>query len=232
MWTAASALYLMGESARTHEQTLPVLLQLTASSDGPRRAAAAYALGGIARNIDDAVGQLLELTHDPYVDEHGYGGHLVAGYAMTALGNIGRQSDRVVPRLVEMLGTFEEFDSDMSYGGNHARLVAALQQFGRPPATVIPAVIACLERSLSEGIDDWNDKDLLELLTSIGPDASSALPVLEKLAIADEQQRREAEEREREDYDEDEADDATNTATDDDESSIRKTIRAIGGTRN
>src|SRR5262249_53871037 len=107
-WPAACALHQMRDAARSYEQTVPVLLRLTALPEAQRRAAAALALGGVAGGIDVAVDRLLELTHDTYEVDRIYKGHIVAGVAMTALGEIGRQADRVVPRILDMFDSFEE----------------------------------------------------------------------------------------------------------------------------
>lgn len=227
-WAAANTLYQMQDTARRHEQTVSTLLRVSTASEGQRRAAAAFALGGVARGLDVAVDRLLELTHDTHKDELGYGGHIVAGVAMTALGKIGRQPDSVVPRVSEMFDSFEEFDSDMGYGGNHARQVEALTGFAPAPALVMPVVIACLERRLNEGMDHWNDDDLLSLLRSYGAEAKSALPVLEKLAAAeDDLRQREAETWDNEDDEDFDDANAGESDSHSDDSPIRATIRAI-----
>jgi hypothetical protein len=226
-WAAAHTLYQMRDSARSHEQTVPVLLRLTASPEGQRRAAAAFALGGVARGLDVVVDRLLELTHDTHEDEFGYGGQIVAGLAMTALGEVGRQSNRVIPRVLEMFESFEEFNSDMGYGGNHARQVEALKRFGRAPALVIPVVIASLERRQNEGMERWNDDDLLSLLRSYGSEAKPALPILEKLAVAEGDLRRQEPEEWVSEGDEEVDEIEGDTGLQNDDSLIRETIRAI-----
>jgi hypothetical protein len=230
MWSAAYTLYQMGASARKHDQTIRTLLRLTKSPDGQRRAAAAYVLGGVARGMDEPVGPLLELTYDKHADEQGYGGHIVAGCAMTALGEIGRQPEQVVPRILEMFDTFEEFDSDMGYGGIHARQVEALKRFGRAAVSAVPVVTRCLEQRLIEGVDQWNDGDLLELLRGFGRDATPALPVLRQLDIARQNYHRQ-EEQDWDEVEEGNGGDTYENAADGEreESQIRKTIRAIEG---
>jgi|GEM_PF-3622374 len=227
-WSAARTLYPMGESARVYQETVPVLLRVTYSTEGQRRAAAALALGGVSRGLDVAVDRLLELTYDKHEDEEGYGGQIVAGVAITALGEIGRQPDRVVPRILELFDSFEEFDSDMGYEGSHARQVEALQGLGRAPELVIPVIIASLERRLNEGMDHWNDHDLLSLLRSYGSEAKSALPILQKLAAAEDdliRQQAEALASEDDDYAADI--DAGDADLQNKDSLIRKTIRTI-----
>lgn len=185
VWNAASTLHAMGEPARAHHQALPVLLEMTESPDGQRRAAAACVLGAVARGLDDAVDPLLVLTRDPYADELGHGGHVVAGCAVTALGEIARQGDRVVPRLIAMLDSFHEFDPDMGYGGEHARLCGALQAFGPDEAAAaMPWLLRDLERRVKLDIDGWYGSDVLALIEHIGPAASEAVPLLEQLDAA------------------------------------------------
>ena len=230
-WNAAQTLHEMGSSARNHDQAIPILLQLSESPEGPRRAAAAYALGGVARGIDDAIGRLLEMTYDECADEDDYG-HLVAGCAVTALGEIGRQPDRVIPRFMEMFDTFEEFDVDMGYGGCHARLCEALKSFGAAASSAIPVLIRTLERGLTTDAEEAYDGDILDLLGSFGPAAIEAIPVLEKLDRAREEylyrEQCEWEEDEDDDYDDD--DQCEDTPDDsEEESEFRETIRRIRG---
>jgi hypothetical protein len=180
-WEAASTLYHMSVEACSHEEAIPELLRLTAHDDAERRAAAAFALGGVARNSDDAISRLLQLTLDESVNYQG--GYIVAGYAATALGEIRRHADCVVPRLAEMLATFQEFDPDMEYGGRHARIAEALLQFGPAAAAATSTIIERLETYLdgNEDLEDASDGELTRLLRAIGPEARSALPVLRSL---------------------------------------------------
>lgn len=232
-WGAAWTMHAMGPSALTHERTMPVLQQLTESPQGQRRAAVAYALGGVGRDVDDAVEPLLKLTHDRHADEDGYGGHIVAGCAMSALGRIARRPDLVVPRIAEMFETFEEFDSDMGYGGSHARQCDALEAFGSAAAAAVPTLVDYLERCLASDPEEWNDDDVLDLLGSLGPSAADALPVLEKSDRAWQEYclREEALWDEEEDEDDEDCEDEDDAADDEEEeeSAYRRAIRRIRG---
>jgi hypothetical protein len=88
----------------------------------------------------------MEMTHD-----HNW----VAGRAIEALGDLHAMPDVVVPRLIELFDTFEEFDPDEAYGGDHARLCRALATFGPATAQAIPV----LERLAASQDDDDDDAD-------------------------------------------------------------------------
>ncbi|MEM0927402.1 MAG: hypothetical protein AAGJ83_15255, partial [Planctomycetota bacterium] len=177
---AASGLHEMGADALVRPRVIADLIDLAGSKEVFRRAAAARALGGVARGRDEAVDTLLALTHDTGQTE-GDSGHLVAGCALTALGEIGRQPDRVVPRLVELLEVYEEFDCDMGYGGGHARICKALEEFGHAAEPVLPWVAKYLESWVDRDMEHWYSEDVLQLLCAIGPKARVVLPNLEKL---------------------------------------------------
>ena len=207
---------------------LPALLRLTESADATRRAVAAYALGSVARGIDDAVDALLRLTHDESCDAE-TGGQIVVAYAMTALGEIGRQGDRVVPRLVELFDTFEEYDCDMGYGGPHQRQVEALLPFHGEAVAAVPTIVHCLERSLEEDFDSWNEGAVLRCCGDWGRRRVLRYPVLEKLEAARvEYELREESEWIDEEDDEDEVDEVS-LEREERESEFQRTIRAIRG---
>ncbi len=228
---AAWTLQEMGESVRAHPQALSVLLGLTSSGEGQRRAAAAMALGGVARGIDDAIESLLRLTHDTHPDEEGHNGHIVVGNAISALGKIGRRPDLVVPRLIELFDTYVEFDPDEEYGGRNSRICGALQEFGHAAAPAIPRLIAHLESALSHNPEDWFEQDVVKLLATFGPTAIDAVPVLERTDRMLVEWNRQQEL----DFDEDEDEDSVNGVREadesnrDEESPIRKAIPLLSG---
>ena len=54
---------------------------------------------------------------------------------------IGKEPEMVVPRLIECLDTFEEYDSDYCYHGEHERVRRALRGFARAAAAAVPSLI-------------------------------------------------------------------------------------------
>jgi hypothetical protein len=117
------------------------------------------------------VDRLLELTHDhPWV----------VGHAINSLARLRGEPDRVVPRLIQLVDEFDEYDPDEGYGGRHARVCRAIEAFGPAAAAAVPRLAAELRRELS---DDPTEEptDLVNALAAIGPAAADALPLLEQL---------------------------------------------------
>jgi len=118
------------------------------------------------------------------------------GAIIFALGNMGIESARVVPRLTEMLDTFEEFDPDECYHGEHERVVQALRGFGPAAATAVPSLIRHIwmepgdywteARVLAKRADP--DEEIIKLLGELGALAREALPTL--LKVREEMSRR------------------------------------------
>jgi hypothetical protein len=120
------------------------------------------------------------------------------GEIILALGNMGIEAERVVPRITEMLDTFEEYDPDWCYHGEHERVVYVLRGFGPLAATAVPALI---RHVWTKPEQYWtNDKKLalrpepdegvIKLLGELGALAKDALPVLSD--VRDEMRRRSA----------------------------------------
>lgn len=119
-----------------------------------------------------------------------------SGAIIYALGNMGIEPARVVPRLTEMLDTFEEFDPDESYHGEHERVAQALRGFGPAAASAVPALIRHI---WMEPDDYWTeakvlakranpDEEVIKLLGELGAQAKEALPVL--IGVREEMNRR------------------------------------------
>lgn len=149
--------------------------------------ACAQSLGEIAIT-SKAVTLLLEATF-PGSGER-------AGVAISSLGRIGRESERVVPRLITLLDEFEEPDPDWMYTGSHSRIVAALEAFGPDAQPAIPTLIERIWTGPQE-YHDVNgklaerrepDEAVVELLGEFGPAAADALPLL--LAMRTEMEQR------------------------------------------
>ena len=180
VWSAAGVVVRLGPAVRDSpvigERVVPTLLRVTRSPQPGHRAAAAHAIGYVGKGLDDAsirqlVKRMLEMTEDhPWV----------AGRAIGALGDLGAEAGRVVPRLVELFDAFPEFDPDENYGGRHARACRALAGFGPAAAPAVPRLVAGLRRELAEDPSE-GCPDLVSTLRAIGPAAAEALPLLQQL---------------------------------------------------
>jgi hypothetical protein len=89
---------------------------------------------------------------------------------------------RVIPALLEAFDSFEEYDPDETYDGEHERVCEVLVAFGRASAPVA----TLLTRYLNEWLDRQEQdkiwpKDVFRVLEAIGPAAALALPVLWRL---------------------------------------------------
>jgi hypothetical protein len=103
-------------------------------------------------------------------------------YAIHALAYFQRIADEVVPVLIVAFDTFEEFDPDWSYNGEHERVCAALAAFGPRAAPAVPRLVRYLEEWLARPRQERKlPKDVFGLLAAIGPAAAGALPTLEQL---------------------------------------------------
>lgn len=166
---AAGTLYSLGRRAAELVPTSVERLLAIANREGSlARAAAIAALGRVTQGTDVAVDPLLALSRSPENE--------VRGNALTALGDIGRQPEKVVPRLIEAFEDYQEKDPDWTYYSAHERVVRALQAFGAAAAPAVPALAARILR------DDEPDKGVIETLSRLGPAAREALPELERLA--------------------------------------------------
>ena len=107
-----------------------------------------------------------------------YQGDLVMferGYAIRAAAKLTAFPEQVVPVLVDALDTFEEFDPDEDYYGEHSRIFDVLKSFGPAAAPAVPKLSRLLTTS-----ESWSDTQL-KLIAAIGPAASELLPQLLKL---------------------------------------------------
>jgi len=104
--------------------------QLAKCADGREWHALVYALADLAETRE-TVELLLGFLNEP--DKR--------GPIIDTLGQIGKEPESVLPRLIELLDTFEEYDPDWSYHGEHERVVQALRGFGTAAAVAVPALI-------------------------------------------------------------------------------------------
>lgn len=109
------------------------------------------------------------------------------GMAIECLGNMGLASQQVVPRLVELLDEFEEYDSDWGWaGGPHARIISALAKHGAAAKTAIPKLRLLIWSVPHHSFTSNNpkvkqsypDAEVIQLLGSFGSEARDALPDL------------------------------------------------------
>jgi len=139
--------------------------------------ACANALGEVATR-SEAVTVMLEATY-PATREH-------AAAAITSLGQMGLEPERVVPRLVTLLEDFKEPDPDWTYNGDNARVVLSLRTFGAHAAPAIPSL---LERVWTKPVSYYDadhqikerpepDRSVIELLGDLAPASAAALPLL------------------------------------------------------
>ncbi|WZO98466.1 hypothetical protein EP7_000045 [Isosphaeraceae bacterium EP7] len=187
---AAAALFHSGPSlAGRLEIALDLLLEATQT---PGLVCAAIpALASVGRDSEMALRRVLEVSEprtsrlrsargfpDQSYDE------VMAerGAAIDSLHHFKRFADRAVPALVDALDTFQEYDPDWGYEGEHGRVCAALMPFGPLAALAVPRLVQLLEEWLTRPETDreW-PKDVIQLLASFGPPAAEALPLLEQL---------------------------------------------------
>jgi hypothetical protein len=108
------------------------------------------------------------------------------GTVIVALGNAALQPRLVVPALIEMLDTFEEFNPDWDYYGEHGRITDALTKFGAAAAPAVPALVRHIwrkpysESSTPEGSPSLEslDEGVIKLLGELGKSANASLPTL------------------------------------------------------
>ncbi len=117
----------------------------------------------------------MELTH--------HKNPIIQGNAISSLGEIAECPEIVIPRLAELLATFEEYDPDMmqSYGRCN-RVADALNSYGPKAAMVLDIIMPHLitKSDIRYGPDEV-DYSILHLLGHFGSAASRVLPELEKL---------------------------------------------------
>jgi hypothetical protein len=101
------------------------------------------------------------------------------GKAIECLGRIGLDGKRVVPRLIELMDEFVEFDHRE---GAQARVTEALSSFGREAKPAIPALsrhiwMEC--RMFNSEPKKMPDYTVIRLLGTFGPAAKEVLPALQ-----------------------------------------------------
>ncbi|MDG3008131.1 hypothetical protein [Paludisphaera mucosa] len=149
------------------------------------------ALASVGRDREDALARILEwaaprpprwLAPEGFPEDLYDAAVHERGAALGALSHFRRFVDRAVPALVDAFDTFEEYDPDWAYGGEHGRICRTLAAFGTEAAPAVPRLIAYLEARRREPEEERDyPASVLELLRSIGPAAAAALPLLEAI---------------------------------------------------
>ena len=204
----------LGGVLKAAPEKIPEILRLASQVGGESQIAALWALGACGNTTAEAVPEVetrLREIFETSTDEKIWFGALGAlgkcgqtaetvtsllarldfrephraGEIIIALGELARYPEQVVPRLAELLDTFEEYDPDWSYHGEHERVVQALSAFGTKATPAIPALVRHIwtRQERSEP-----DEAVIKFLGELGPAASSALPVL--LDVRKEMKRR------------------------------------------
>ncbi|MEM0915021.1 MAG: hypothetical protein AAGK09_10475 [Planctomycetota bacterium] len=193
--TAARALRYAAPELKDAEK--PAIDWLTRSlDDDAMRLEAIRSLASVGRGDRQVLDRILEIAEprpvklrkrDMPFDTDEYDETMYErGVAIDSLAYFVDFPHQAIPVLIDALDTFEEYDPDQGYHGEHARACEALQAFGAGAAQAVPWVIAYLDRWLAEPAHqrEW-PSDKLELLKAIGPAARDALPVLKKVRDID-----------------------------------------------
>ena len=218
----------LGILLRSAPEKIPEILRLACEPNGDSRVSAISAFGTCGKPATTAVPEVETRLREMLADNEdrvwfaavaalGTSGQTVetvsrlleqldparpgrVGEIIIALGNMAMDPERVVPGLTELMDTFEEFDPDCSYHGEHERVIQALRAFGPAAVSAVPALVRHIwtkpekywtkERKQAERPEP--DEEVIKLLGELGPAASSALPAL--LEVQKEVKRRTAEE--------------------------------------
>ena len=146
-------------------------------TDGYERGTCVWALGELAVSLE-SVALLLQATYPPDGD--------LAGIAISSLGKIGLDAERIVPRLVQSIDDYTELDPDLCYQGSHSRVIEALKGYGTHARIAIPRLARRIWMDpppyyytagvRAESMD--LDQDVIKYLGSWGTAAREALPAL------------------------------------------------------
>lgn len=177
IWPWANVLAGMGPAAATAE-ALSLLHRFADSPRPLRRAIAASTLPPVAPQDPATADVMLRLLREPNDDAE----DSVLSSAVSGCAHLPAFADRLAPRLVELLETFEEPNPDYSYGGRAARVCGVLMRLPGAAPLAVPTVRRMLRQIAAER-NLFLATSLLALLESAGPDTAQALPEL--LALRD-----------------------------------------------
>ncbi len=111
------------------------------------------------------------------------------GTAISCLGEMRVENERVVPRLIELIDEFEEYDSDWEYHGEYGRFIATLENFGDSAKAAIPKLAQHIwSRPLDYYTKDFTlakrpepNEDVVKFLARFGHEAREILPALREM---------------------------------------------------
>jgi hypothetical protein len=166
---AAQTIGFIGQPAREAAPGLSGTLLRMAAAEHPARHAAIVALGPVTRGTTAAVDLLVKLCEE--------GDEWLRGPAITALGEIACDPERIIPCLCRALEDFEDPDPDYHDYSSHMRATAALAAFGAAALPALPGLLKRIRREEGE-----LDRGVLDAIAAIGPTAREALPALEAIA--------------------------------------------------
>lgn len=151
------------------------------------------ALASVGRDREDALGRVLELAEPKpprWIDDEGFPEHRYnqtmydRGVAIVALRHFRSFAVRIVPALSAAIDTFEEYDPDYQYAGDHERICRTLSEFGPDAAPAVPKLAAYLDEWRRRPEDgDQYPRAVFDALAAIGPAAARALPLLEAISL-------------------------------------------------
>lgn len=119
--------------------------------------------------------------HDPVMLDVVLGQRTIApSTVFDALGYFTDFPERAVAALIDALESFEEYDPDWTWHGDHARIATALMRFGDKAALAVDALIV---RIFDES--GKVNRRVVQCLGNMGPVAAAALPFLEPLCDDD-----------------------------------------------
>ncbi len=144
------------------------------------REAWAWTLGEIAEK-PETIDRLLEATMPPD-QQH-------SANAIESLGKLGRESERVVPRLIAILQEIRGMESTLHSRGAYRQAATALSQFGDAAKVAIPSLAKMIWTKPQEYIDENEqvalrrepDEHVITALGRFGADAKEVLPALRQM---------------------------------------------------
>lgn len=171
------------------DEAVDLLLE---AARGPGRCTMVEALASVGRNREDALAFVLEMAspkpprwiHREYFpDDRADEVMFDRATAIVALRHFRGFADRVMPVLIEAIDSFEEYDPDYGYAGDHERASRTLAEFGPDAAAAVPRLVAYLDEWNRRPEDEQYPRAVLDALKAIGPAAASALPILEAIRL-------------------------------------------------
>lgn len=174
-WAWAQVLSAMGPAAGTPD-VVALLHGFARSRRRLRRATAAATLPRVAPADPRSAEVVLRLLDDSDRNEE----DSVRPAAVSGAAYLSAFADRLVPRLAELLGEYDEPNPDHTYGGRAARVCGTLLALPGGPPAAVPAVRAVLREVAAER-NLFLATSLVRVLEAAGDAAATALPELRAL---------------------------------------------------